>query len=1477
MIKLYDRNRTYITDIDNHVRVGYEKDFRATWSASLELLANDPVNIMIQPFFMIDIWDDYGEYIGKYRILPKSASVSGNSSIISYNCHHVLHTLLDSTIRKKRYFENTDLPTAIKDVLKWQVEKHWVTGNVSSLTKVQGMEMGVQTGLLSPLLELIGHSSVGEYFTYNTLTYPWVLNVAKVTPLNCRIKEGYNMSSFEIETDPTGIVNRVYGYGAIPEESTEDNPLPPITVAGINNGLEYIEDAESIAKYGVKEYVFTDERYESDISLLEAMKYILKSLSAEVVRVRCTAHDIIKASDNPLSIDEIRMGRTVFFDTEDFGAFEMTITKESKSDIFGDPTTMEIELSLDYSSMPVTGISRDIQIIKKEIIATQNAVRIAADGKTVVETGPNEPVNPKVGTLWYKQVTDLETGLTAYKMHVWNGETWRVIDDDIDRALEDLAASKVLIDSVKTQADQLAIDLENGLSMALTEDGILDAINAKANRIIFVAGGDGTHHVLQLTSDGVFIDKGLIQEAHIANGSITDAKIGDLTFGWAVGQTIDAQLIRVVNLDANSVTSGKFSGERLEIGSITREHIADGALDEYTTIQQWNDFLVSYDTFKSEITQTVTDKVGNLEQTLNSKIQQQVDSIQLSVEEKGKYRNVISNADGFAETSHEKVAVSGDSKRGEFVFRDSDGSVQLLCNDGAGIYFFRIPIEQTDKVDFYTLWLGEFYRSDNVTNVQAMLVDERGSWWSDRTPDLTANTISYLAKWGDTASTSPLRYLQFEVTVSSTSPTKGVRLYAKNIVLVTDQVPQITWEKSYLSGSTTLFKMTKDAIESKVSKTEYSGLTTRVEQAEQKLTPTSITQTVENNTTTLATKAEVQTTAENWTAKFSSIGGRNLYEYSENLLNRFVTYEGSQYASGYPKYVDVPEYDVNNAVQLRTTNVGDSVLKLYTTVALAQDLENGEPYTMSFYIKNNRTNEYMEVGSNRWPGIERVEAGETKRVVFSGVGSDTGHAQIQLRARGVGYYIDCALWHVKLERGWVATEYSTKLYTGITEIDRDGVTVGREGETIETNLSFDGLRVYDTISKRSVLEATRDGVAAEIITANDIFVPTTLKKITRNVDLYIGASSTGDGSGANSSNRADSVTTAFERVLDGAKYLEDGVTVNIYVSGSTNETISLKGLIGQGYVNVIGQSGNRINGGINITSNTIHIELQNLNFKFMGTAGDYIVGVHKSLRVIVRSCMFVGESTLESYGISTTGGSNVSIYNSSFYDFRMCVAADTLSNVSFIGNKGSNVKACGSVSQGARISISGTKPQHSFNNAIQNYGGFVYEFNDVTTDTPTKPTWTPPTWKNSTKTFYARKIGTRNNGSTYVWREGTWIQGTWKGNGVHVIGFAEFGSQIRDWLNANGGYQGTPTVVVKAKRNESSGNSPGVSMKIYTPNALTLPAVTRGKWTSATAGSALANAVATSSALKLQSTTSANADYAGFTNISITVTAQKKI
>lgn len=1264
MIKLYDRNRTYITDIDNHIRVGYEKDFRATWSASLELLANDPVNIMIQPFFMIDIWDDYGEYIGKYRILPKSASVSGNSSTISYNCHHVLHTLLDSTIRKKRYFENTDLPTAIEDILKWQVEKHWVTGNVSSLTKVEGMEMDIQTGLLSPLLELMTHSSVGEYYTYNTLVYPWVLNVAKVTPLNCRIKEGYNMSSFEIETDPTGIVNRVYGYGAIPEESTEENPLPPITVAGINDGREHVEDAESIAKYGVKEYVFTDERYKTDTSLLESMKYLLKTLSAEVVKVRCTAHDIIKASDKPLSIDEIRMGRTVFFDTEDFGTFEMTITKEGKSDIFGDPTTMEIELSLDYSSMPVTGISRDIQIIKKEIAATQNTVRVAADGKSVVITGPNEPVNPKVGTLWYKEETDLETGLPVYKMYIWDGETWKVTNDEIDKALEELAESKTLIDTVKKQADQLAIDLENGLSTVLTEDGILDAINAKANRIIFVAGGDGTHHVLQLTSDGVFIDKGLIQEAHIADGSITDAKIGDLTFDWAEGQTIDAQLIRVVNLDANSITSGKFSGERLEIGSITREHIADGVLDDYTTIQQWNEFLVSYDTFKSEITQTVTDQMGNLEQTLNSKIQQQIDSIRLSVSTEIQKETKIIN---------EKVAA-------------------LELND--------------QKLTA---------RFDNLGGINIL----RGS--------------KYMTGWQ-------------RVEGASLTETYG------------NLVPQ--WN---------------------------TVMATRI-----------------------STGTGNKTTARKAVYRF---------EVPPGLEGRTVTFS----------------------------------MKFYNVRTVAESIE-------------------VEGALN---GIYPVPAETLDRVVITGIATNATYIDVYAVAAGTGYLFEGIPHEAQLEFGSVATPWTphpTEITTGLVEMTEEGVTVGRLAGEVQTSILYNGVYIQSKISGIPVAEFTEDGTRTPVLYADQIYSDSIVRRQSNSRDVYVGPTTTGDGSGRDSSNRLDSINRALEVGLDFAHFITDYAVINIYVYGTINEIVMITGISGYGKINIIGMSGQRLVGAIFVNACTAQVDIKDANVSLDApNAVNACVNYHNSTNGNVIGCTLVGQG--DGRGVNATK-TLVAVDNTQFFDLSYGVISTDLARVVMSNCAGKTLVKVGTATKGGYLAAYGTRPSAPKSPVfLYAEGGEVVDYGPTTFTGGKRPSFAPPTFGQVSKTFYGKLSGV-NQSTGYKSYQGELKQGSYDGKSYY--GLAYFGTAIRDWLVSNGGYSGAVTCVIYAKRNSSSGSGE-VSLKIDEPYDLTLPAVRRGSGSSATAGSLLTGYLTGTAPVTLKTTTKYYSDYAGYTSVSIKVSTMKKI
>lgn len=62
------------------------------------------------------------------------------------------------------------------------------------------------------------------------------------------------MEGFEIETDPNNLVNRVYPLGA-------GEGINQLNIKSVNGGKEYVEDTDSIKKYGLIEYVWVDQRF----------------------------------------------------------------------------------------------------------------------------------------------------------------------------------------------------------------------------------------------------------------------------------------------------------------------------------------------------------------------------------------------------------------------------------------------------------------------------------------------------------------------------------------------------------------------------------------------------------------------------------------------------------------------------------------------------------------------------------------------------------------------------------------------------------------------------------------------------------------------------------------------------------------------------------------------------------------------------------------------------------------------------------------------------------------------------------------------------------------------------------------------------------------------------------------------------------------------------------------------------------------
>ncbi len=99
-------------------------------------------------------------------------------------------------------------------------------------------------------------------WTYDTTTYPWTINLIKPdTKPVCRIREGWNLKDLSVEENPLKVVNKIYALG-------KGDGINNLNFKKINGGKNYVEDPQSQSEYGLIEYIWKDERFTNEESLL---------------------------------------------------------------------------------------------------------------------------------------------------------------------------------------------------------------------------------------------------------------------------------------------------------------------------------------------------------------------------------------------------------------------------------------------------------------------------------------------------------------------------------------------------------------------------------------------------------------------------------------------------------------------------------------------------------------------------------------------------------------------------------------------------------------------------------------------------------------------------------------------------------------------------------------------------------------------------------------------------------------------------------------------------------------------------------------------------------------------------------------------------------------------------------------------------------------------------------------------------------
>lgn len=269
MIEVFDASRRRVAILENAYGASEQQRINAVWGLAFSLPWDDPKNKFCNPFWYVR--KDGGEL---YRIMPSQMSVDETGSI-SYQCEHVLATLIDNVLFGYHVIGNLGVYTAdvIQYVLDHQRIKNWVLDQCDYRNQFEyGWE---QESLLSALFSIATPLAGPYMWTTNTSVYPWRLSLKKLDikgKPEMYVRRRHNMTSFQREKDPQQIVTRLYplGYG---------EGINQLKISEVNGGIPYLQSPKSVTdKYGIIERVWVDRRYEDQESLKAAAQVMLDEL-----------------------------------------------------------------------------------------------------------------------------------------------------------------------------------------------------------------------------------------------------------------------------------------------------------------------------------------------------------------------------------------------------------------------------------------------------------------------------------------------------------------------------------------------------------------------------------------------------------------------------------------------------------------------------------------------------------------------------------------------------------------------------------------------------------------------------------------------------------------------------------------------------------------------------------------------------------------------------------------------------------------------------------------------------------------------------------------------------------------------------------------------------------------------------------------------------------------------------------------------
>ena len=380
-VSVFDHNtRKRIAFLENAYKIGYQKTRNSLWSAKFTLPYADRKNEYCKPFNWIEIYDQ-DDYIGLFRIIPTAVTKNSNTREITYQCEHVLATLLDDVLVGWHEIGNRGVYTnqVLQYILNHQTVRNWVLDTCEFRRQfLYGWE---NENLLTALFSVVTPFTENYMWEFNTSSWPFTLSLVnksaaktetRTSTYNGRtytstrtligatgeIRYLKNMLGMTKTSDASNVCTRLYPFGYGEGENQ-------LNISRINPSGKIYIDSDTQDQYGIISKIWVDRRYQLEESLYNAAVAKLEELKKPSVYYTVdTAH--ISA------LRECDVGDIVrVIDDEDMTDVYLPIYSITKDDVTGAPASAVIVLG---------GQGKDISSSTADITDRQRIEEVYSQG-----------------------------------------------------------------------------------------------------------------------------------------------------------------------------------------------------------------------------------------------------------------------------------------------------------------------------------------------------------------------------------------------------------------------------------------------------------------------------------------------------------------------------------------------------------------------------------------------------------------------------------------------------------------------------------------------------------------------------------------------------------------------------------------------------------------------------------------------------------------------------------------------------------------------------------------------------------------------------------------------------------------------------------------------------------------------------------------------------------------------------------------